>query len=178
MLKRTEKESIVKSLKQDIEGAKAIFFTNLIGVDCNNSVKIRKEIREANGKVVVTRNTLFKQAAQGTIAEKMLAEVKGPSALAFAFEDVPAVAKSLKNAGKEHEVVEFKGGIFDGEEISIDKIKELADLPSRDEMLGTMFATFNAPISAFARVMNQIIEQKESGQGSNTEETQTEEKES
>ncbi len=163
MMKRAEKEAIIAGLKKDIESARAVFLTNLIGVGANDAVAIRKGVREADGKVVVTRNTLFRKAAEGTTVEKLLTELKGPHALAFAFEDAAAVAKCLKEAAEDHDVIEFKGGFLNGEELTKAQVIELASLPSRDEMLGTLLATFNAPISALARVFFAIQEQKESG---------------
>lgn len=163
MLTRDEKSAIIDSLKGDIEKANALFLTNLIGLTSNDGVALRAKIREAGGKVIVTRNTLFAKAAQGTAAEALLSNLKGPQAVAFAFDEAPGVAKALKEAGKEHDVVELRGGVFEGKEISLADVMVLADLPSRDEMLGTLLATFNAPISALARVMYAIQEQKESG---------------
>lgn len=163
MLSRSDKEAIVEGLKANIDKAQGIFLTNLIGVSSNDGVAIRKGIREAKGTISVTRNTLFERAARGTQAEEMLSNLKGPNAVAFAFEDAAAVAKCLKEAGKEHEVVELKGGLLDGKNLSIEEVKALADLPSRDEMLGTLLATFMAPVSSFARVMNEIKMKAEEG---------------
>jgi large subunit ribosomal protein L10 len=163
MMKRAEKEAIIEGLKKDIGEARAIFLTNLIGVASNDAVAIRKGIRDAGGKVIVTRNTLFRMAGEGSAVEGLLKDLKGPHALAFAFDDAAAVAKCLKEAGEDHEVIEFKGGFLNGEELTKAQVIELASLPSRDEMLGTLLATFNAPISALARVLFAIQEQKESG---------------
>ena len=91
----------------------------------------------------------------------MLKDLKGPHAVAFAFEDAPGVAKVLKKAGKDHEVVELKGGILNGETLSLPQVMELADLPSREEMLGTVLATMMAPVSAFARLANSIKDECE-----------------
>ena len=165
MLTKAEKSAIIDGLRANIEKAEAIFLTNLIGIGSNDAVALRKKIREAGGSVVVTRNTLFAKAAEGTVAEDMLKDLKGPQALAFAFNEAPAVAKCLKEAGKDHEVIELRGGIFEGKVISINEAMALADLPSRDEMLGTLLATFNAPISALARVMHAIGEKKAEGGG-------------
>lgn len=162
MLKRSEKDAIITDIKGNIESARAIFLTNLIGISSNDSVDVRAKIREADGKVVITRNTLFRKAATGTVAEAMLADLKGPHAVAFAFEDAAGVAKVLKDAGKSFEQVELKGGILNGEVLSLEDVKALADLPSRDEMLGTLLATFMAPISAFARLTNSIKDECES----------------
>ena len=163
MLNRAEKSAIIEGLKTDINEASAIFLTNVIGVESNDANVLRKTIREAEGKLVVTRNTLFAKASEGTSAEGLLGGLKGPQAVAFAFGEAPAVAKALKEAGKEHEVITLKGGVFEGKELSVEEVMALADLPSRDEMLGTLLATFNAPISALARVMHAIGEKKEEG---------------
>ncbi len=164
MLERSEKEAIIQNLKVDIEKSKAIFLTNLIGISSNDAVKIRKAVRDAKGKMVVTRNTLFKKAAAGTAAESLVANLSGPHALAFAFDDAAAVAKCLKEAGKELELVSLKGGVLDGQPLSKAQAQQLADLPSRDQMLGTLLATFMAPASAFARVLYAIQEKKEKGE--------------
>ena len=140
-----------------------IFLTNLIGVSSNDGVGIRKSVREAQGKIVVTRNTLFKKAGAGTSIEEFVSDLKGPHALAFAFEDAAAVAKALNDASEDHEVVELKAGVLNGEVLSKEQLVQLANLPSREEMLGTLLATMNAPISAFARVLNSIKENKENG---------------
>ena len=86
-----------------------------------------------------------------------------PEAVAFAFGDAPGVAKALKECGKEFELVELRGGLLDGKALSAAEVNVIADLPSRDEMLGTLLATFNAPISALARVFNAIKDSKEAG---------------
>lgn len=163
MLSKAEKSEKIAQLKEEISNAQGVFLTNLIGISSNDAVALRKNIREVNGKVVVTRNTLFRKAAEGTAAENLLSNLKGPHALAFAFDDAAAVAKCLKNASKEHEQVSLLAGVLDGNELSVEEVTQLADLPSRDEMLGTLLATFNAPISALARVLNSIKEQKEEG---------------
>lgn len=163
MLKRADKEALVDGLRKDISEARGVFLTNMIGIPSNDSVSIRKQVRESQGKVVVAKNTLLKRAAEGTSFEKVFENLKGPHALAFAFEDAPGVAKVLKKAAKDHEVIEFKGGMLGGEELTVAQINELADLPSREEMLGTLLATFQAPVSAFARVLNAIKDKKEEG---------------
>lgn len=164
MLNRSEKEAIIQDLAKDIGRAKAIFLTNLIGIKSNEAVSVRKAVRDSNGKMVVTRNTLFKKAAAGTPAEALVANLSGPHALAFAFDDPAAVAKSLKEAGASLELVELKGGVLDGQILTKAQVKQLADLPSRDQMLGTLLATFLAPVSAFARVLYAIQEKKEKGE--------------
>ena len=163
MLTRAQKDGIISGLKKDLENAKALFLTDLIGVSANDSVAIRKSVRNAEGKMVVTKNTFFRIAGEGTPYQDLLKDLKGTNAIALAFNEAPAVAKVIYDASKDLEPVEIRGGLLDGKEISSEEIQALAKLPSRDEMLGTLLATFNAPISAFVRTMEQIRLKKEEG---------------
>lgn len=174
MLNRAQKGELVDQLKTKIDQSNAIFLTNLIGLSANDAVALRKSVREVDGTISVTRNSLFELAAKGTSAEEMLAGLKGPHAVAFAYEDAAAVAKCLKKAGDEHEnVVELKAGLLDGKLLSKEELVQLANLPGKDQMLATLLATFNAPIGAFARVLEAIREQKESGAEPAAEATET-----
>ncbi len=161
MMTRAEKDVVVSGIKQQIEKSQAVFLTNLVGIPSVDSVRIRKNVREAKGHMVITRNTLFARAAKGTFAEGLLADLKGSSAVAFAYEDAAAVAKIINDAsGEFSEIVTIKGGMLGTQKLSKAEVVALEKLPSRDHMLGTLLATFNAPVSAFARVLFAINEQK------------------
>jgi large subunit ribosomal protein L10 len=161
MMTRAEKDVLIKGLKEKIEASKALFLTNMIGIDANSAVDIRKNVRDANGTIVVTKNALFAQASAGTHAEALLTGLKGTNAVAFAFEDAPGVAKAIYDASKELELVTLGSGYLGTDLLESDQVIALAKLPSRDEMLGTLLATFNAPVSAFARLMNSIKDECE-----------------
>ena len=172
MLTRVRKEELVNGLKERIDKSNAVFLTNLIGLSSNDAVALRKQLREVNGAISVSRNKLFKKASVGTPCEGMLSDLKGSHAIAFAFDDAAAVAKCLKEAGENFEdVVNLKAGILRGSELSKAELIQLANLPSRDQMLATLLATFNAPISALARVLYAIQENKEAGEPVETKET-------
>lgn len=162
MMTRAEKDAVVSSVRAQIEKSQAVFLTNLVGIPSVDSVRIRKNVRDAKGHMVITRNTLFARAAKGTYAESLLSDLKGSSAVAFAYEDAPGVAKIINEATSEFEgIVTLKGGMLGNQKLSKADVVALAKLPSRDQMLGTLLATFNAPVSAFARVLFAIQEQKQ-----------------
>lgn len=164
MMTRAEKDAVVSSIKEKIEKSQAVFLTNLVGIPSVDSVRIRKNVRDAKGHMVITRNTLFARAAKGTFAEGLLADLKGSSAVAFAYEDAAAVAKIVNDASGEFEnIVTIRGGQLGEQKLSKADVVALAKLPSRPQMLGTLLATFNAPVSAFARVLFAIQEQKQGG---------------
>ena len=161
MITRESKSAVIKDLKEKIENSRALFITNVIGMEANQAVELRKKVREANGAIVVTRNTLFGKAAEGTYAEELLKGLKGTNAVAFAFEDAPGVAKAIFETNKELEIVTLGKGYLNQELLEEKDVAALAKLPSRDEMLGTLLATFIAPVSAFARLMNSIKDEIE-----------------
>ena len=164
MMTRAEKDAVVSSVKEKIEKSQAVFLTNLVGIPSVDSVRIRKNVRDAKGHMVVTRNTLFARAAKGTFAEGLLADLKGTSCVAFAYDDAAAVAKVVNDAsGEFSEIVTIRGGQLGTQKLTKADVVALAKLPSRNEMLGTLLATFNAPVSAFARVLFAIQEQKGGG---------------
>jgi large subunit ribosomal protein L10 len=161
MMTRAEKDTVIASLKEKIESANGLFLTNMIGISANDSVELRKKVRDSKGTIVVTKNSLFGKAAQGTYAEELLTGLKGTNAVAFAFEDAPGVAKAIFETSKELEQVKVGDGFLKQKPIPAAEVEALAKLPSRDEMLGTLLATFMAPISAFARLTNSIKDECE-----------------
>jgi len=162
MMTRAEKDTVVSSVREKIEKSQAVFLTNLVGIPSVDSVRIRKNVRDAKGHVVIARNTLLARAAKGTYVESLLSDLKGSTAIAFAYEDAPGVAKIINDATTEFDgIVTIRGGMLGTQKLSKADVIALAKLPSRDQMLGTLLATFNAPVSAFARVLFAIQEQKE-----------------
>ena len=161
MLGRNQKSEIIKKLRKDIEASKAIFLTNLVGISANNAVRIRREIRNVEGKIVITRNTLFEQAAKGTSSEGILKNLKGANAVVFAFNDAAAVASVLGKANADLELVTLNGGLLGDKLLSMAEVKILSKLPSRDLMLSAVLATMQAPVSAFVRVLDLIRDKKE-----------------
>ncbi len=154
-------------MRSELKKAKAVFLTNLIGIAATDAARVRKGVREANGKLIINRNKLIEKAAQGTASEALLKNLKGPNAVALVFDDnAPGVAKALHQAGTELEPVTLKAGILDGKLLTKQDVETLAKLPSRDQMLATLLATFNAPVSAFVRVLDAIRTQKDSGTAS------------
>jgi large subunit ribosomal protein L10 len=165
MLDRAKKAEVINELKSGFESANAVFLTNLIGLTSNDAVELRKNLRDADAKISVTRNSLFEKASVGTVCEQMMKDLKGPHAVAFAKGDVAAVAKALKEAGEKFEsIVSLKAGILKGQALTSDELVQLATLPGKDQMVATLLATFNAPVSAFVRVINAIGESKDSGE--------------
>ena len=162
MITRNLKNETIQKIRSEIEKSAAIYLTNVVGIKANDAVTLRRKVRVAEGNLIVARNTLLKKAAEGTALGPIVSDLQGPHALAFAYKDAPAVAKVLFDFSKDNELVSLQSGILGTQILDQKDVSALAKLPSRDQMLGTLLATFIAPVSAFARVLHAIKEKKES----------------
>lgn len=147
--------------------------TSYRGSSVNSINKLRGQMHSQNVKFVVAKKTLMRIAAKSAGYEEIPAEVlDGPIALAFSLDDEVSAAKLIKEAGKELETLELMGGFMGGKVLSKAEAKQLADLPSFEELMAKFVGTINAPVSRFhgvlhgtlrnfAGVINAIKEEKE-----------------
>ena len=122
---------------------------------------MRKKLREADVDYTVYKNTLVKRAIAGTKYEALSEVLEGPSGLAFSYNDATAPARILNESIKEFKMMEFKGGVVEGEVYSKEDIQAIASIPSREVLISKFMGSIQSPIANFARVVSQIAEQKE-----------------
>ena len=161
MMTRQQKENVVQNIQSDIQKAVALFYTDIIGIKSNDANALRRGLRNVGGKVVVTKNTLFAKAAKGTYVEESTKDLKGSTAMVFAFEDPAAVAKCFKKFKETQESVSLRNGFLEKKALNMAQIKDLADLPAKDQMLATLLAAFMAPVSSFVRILDEIRKEKD-----------------
>jgi len=152
-LNRTGKEQIVAELAQKLSASKAAFLADYRGLTVEQINKLRGELRGAEVEYRVVKNTLLRMASKGTLAECLDGLLEGPTAIAIAGADPVAPAKILAEFAKTSGKLELKGGALDGKLLSIADIKALAELPSREVLLGKMLGSLNAPVSNFVGVL-------------------------
>ena len=154
---RPEKAAKVAELKELLKAAKGIVFVNYSGLTVAEDTKLRSAMREAGVKYSVAKNTFIRIAAKEVGIEGLEAILEHNTAVAVSNEDPVAVAKLLSDFAKDHKALELKGGILDGKLISVDEVKALAALPSREELLAKMLGSMQAPISGLANVLQGTI---------------------
>ncbi len=158
MMNRQEKKTLVDSIAQDFKGSKASFVVNMQGLTVENVQKLRNDLYGKQGRIKVAKNTLLKRATDGLEGiENLQPLFKGQIAVVFADEDAPSIAKVLVNAMKEFEKLTLHGGTLEANVISVDKIKFLASLPSKEVMLSVLLGTLQAPIASYVRILNQLV---------------------
>lgn len=161
---RPEKETAVAELKEKLGRAKSLVLVNNKGLTVAQATKLRKKAREAGVEYRVAKNTLMRIAAQGSELsgmEGLFPLLEGPTVFAFGYEDPVAPAKVLSDFIKEGKLttLEIKGGWLEGRALDTADIKALAELPSRDVLLGRVVGGMQGPMYGFAGVLAGVMRQ-------------------
>jgi len=154
-MKRPEKERLVAELKQKLDGAKALYYTDFTGLNVKRMTDLRRRLRKANVEYVVIKNTLALRAVNesGLVSTKL----KGQTGLVIA-KDAVAAAKVLADFAKENDArPAVKGGLLEGKTLDVDQVKKLASMPSREQMLADLGAGLQSPLAAFAGALNGLF---------------------
>ena len=152
------KKAEVAAIAERLQGACAGVIVDYKGINVADDTVLRKELREAGVEYTVTKNTMIELAIKGTELEGLSDCLAGTTALATSKDDYVAAARILAKFANTHKDFTIKSGFLDNEVISLDKIDSLAKLPSREVLLATVCNAFNAPISAFARAVQAIVD--------------------
>ena len=152
------KKAEVAAISERLQNACAGVIVDYRGINVADDTVLRKELREAGVEYTVTKNTMIELAIKGTELEGLSECLEGTTALATSKDDYVAAARILCKYASTHENFNVKSGFLDNEVISLEKIDSLAKLPSRDILLATVCNAFNAPISAFARAVQAIVD--------------------
>lgn len=152
------KKQQVADLKVRLNESIAGVVVDYKGISVEDDTKLRKELREAGVEYTVVKNTLLKRAVEGTALEGMNDVFEGTTAIATSKDDYVAAARILNKYAEAGKSFAIKSGYLDDEVISLEKIDSLAKLPSREILLATVLNAFNAPIAAFARAVQAIVD--------------------
>lgn len=153
-----QKKQQVADLSEKLNNAVAGVIVDYKGTTVADDTVLRADLRKAGVDYAVVKNTLLTLAIKGTPLEGLTSVLEGTTALAVSNEDCVASAKILSEFANKHESFTIKGGFLEGEIISLDKIDSLAKLPSREVLLATVAAAFQAPMASFARAVKAVAE--------------------
>ncbi len=150
---RVQKNESLSELKELFKAGKSIMFADYQGMTVAKMTTLRKQLTGAKVDYVIAKKTLLGIAAKEAGYQVDFSKVPGMIGAAFAHEDEMAPAKIIGDAGKDAPI-KLVGGIFDGKAIDAAYAITLAKLPSKLALLGQLLSVFNAPSSAFVRVLN------------------------
>ena len=154
-MNQEQKAERIARLGERFKRAKVAVLTEYRGLSAGQLDRLRREIREANGGYEVAKNTLARRVLGDGSPKELVALLVGPTAVVFGYQDPVAVAKIVVRFASEHEALTIKGGLVDGEFLSPKAVKELSELPGREELYARLLATLQAPAARLLRTLNE-----------------------
>ena len=169
-----KKIELVESLSKKIKSSSALYFTKYTGMNVEQAGNLRKSFTDNSVEFLVSKNTLIKIATEQAGLDKNLFNefLSGQIAIAYASNDPTAPARIIKDFSKDNECLEVVGLFFDGQLYSPEKYKEIANLPSKEELLTKFVVALNYPMTSVlyslkatmnnvVNVLNNLKEQKD-----------------
>jgi large subunit ribosomal protein L10 len=156
MKKRSEKQADLDKLKLELAKVSTVILTTFQGITVEDDTKLRRAVQAAGGKYQVVKNTLAERAGSGTSAEGLLKNLKGTNSIAYTNTDPVALAKALTKVAKDVPAFQFRAGVVEGRVINIAEIQQLANLPSKEELISKIMFLLNAPAQRIAVALNAL----------------------
>ena len=153
-MNRAQKEQLVEKMRDEFGQAKSIIMANHAGIGVNTVNELRSEFRANGVHYHVIKNTLAKLAVADSDLADLAEAFRGPTAVAYSFEDAVAPAKVLSEFAEDHEEIEVKGGFLDGKMIDTAGVEQLAKMPTKDELRAKLLRTFTAAPTNFVQLLN------------------------
>ncbi len=150
---KVQKREIVAQYGEWLARSEAFVVTEYTGLTMKDMDALRSKIREAGGEFHVVKNTLVKLALKDADVDIEEEHFLGSTAIGFAFEDPPALAKAITDFAKDSNFVKVKVGYLDKQMMSAAEVKALADLPPLPVMRATLLGTLLAPASQLVRTL-------------------------
>ena len=153
---RAQKEQTVNDLADKLSRSQLVVVTDYRGLSVTEMSVLRGRLRQAGAEYQVAKNTLTRFAAKQAGLADLVDDLIGPSAIAFGYEDPAALAKSFQEylrAARTSPLV-IKGGILGDRRVTADEIGRIADLPSREVVLGQTLGAVVAPLTSFLMVVS------------------------
>ena len=144
----------VQNLSQKLKDAKTLVLADYRGLSVGQMTDLRGKVKQVGGEVEVVKNRLLKIAAKEAKVEIDDQILTGPTAVIWAWEDQIQPLKALDTFAKENDLPKAKFGLFEGKIISIEKIKELANLPSQDELRAKLVGALHSPTYGLVNSLN------------------------
>jgi len=153
---RADKEEELQLIEAAFKGSDSAILVDYKGMNVPQVTELRRQLRSVKAQYKVVKNTLAERAGTGTPTEKLLKDLKGTNSIAYSEHDPVALAKALTKIAKDVPAFQFKAGLVEGRVISIAEIQQLANLPSKEELLSKVMFLLNAPAQRIAMALNAL----------------------
>ena len=150
-----QKQAMVSEVAAKLQGAQTVIVAEYRGLNVERVTQLRSKARKSGVYLRVLKNTLARRAIKGTPFEKLSEQMVGPLMYGIS-QDPVAGAKVLSEFAKENELFVIKAGAMPNAVMSVQDIKALAQLPSREELIATLLGTLQAPMTKLVRTLNEV----------------------
>ena len=156
-----QKKQVVEEIADKLKASVSTVIVDYRGLNVAEVTELRKQLREAGVEYKVYKNSMARRAAEEAGLAELNEQLVGPNAIAFSTVDVVAPAKILNDFAKDHDALEIKAGVIEGNVATVEEIKALASLPSREGLLSMLLSVLQAPMRNFALATKAVADQKE-----------------
>jgi large subunit ribosomal protein L10 len=153
MKKKAEKKEKAEQLRSQLANVSTVILSTFQGITVEQDTQLRRAVEAAGGHYEVVKNTVAERAAAGTPTEGLLKDLKGTNSIAYTATDPVSLAKILTKVAKDVPAFQFRAGWVEGRVISIQEIGQLAQLPSKEELISKIMFLLNAPAQRIATAM-------------------------
>ena len=158
-MKREQKAVVIEEVATQIKESGAVFAVDYRGISVPQAADLRSKLDDAGARFRVVKNTLTDLAADKAGAESLKEVLEGPTAFTFVRPDgdVALAAKALAQFKREHDVLGFKGGVMNGEPLTVEQLMSLSRLPAREVLHAQLVGVVASPITGLVRGLNALI---------------------
>jgi large subunit ribosomal protein L10 len=160
MAKLDKKSETVAEIKDRVTRAKSLILVETKGLTVDKDTALRKILRELGVDYKVYKNTLVNIAVKDTEYSALSPYLKGANVFAFSYEDPTLAARVIAKNLKDLQNIEFRAGVIDSVFYDGEGVKQIAEIPSREELISKLLGSIKSPLSKFARLINAIAESK------------------
>ncbi|MCL1790283.1 MAG: 50S ribosomal protein L10 [Peptococcaceae bacterium] len=146
------KQRVVEDIKTRFQNAKGVVLADYRGLTVAEVTELRAKLRAAQVEYKVLKNTMVTRAVRDLGFDGLVPDLKGPTAIAFSADPVAPAKLLVEFAGK-HKQLKIKAGVVEGNVIPVKDVLALAELPSREQLLGKVAGLIQAPLSRWANCM-------------------------
>ncbi len=158
---QSDKVYTVQNLVEKLKQAKAVVLADYHGLKVSQMAELRQNIKKTGGEFEVVKNTLLNRAAEESKVKIDSEALQGPTVVLWAYKDQISPLKVLVDFAKANELPKIKFGLLDQTVTPIEKIKQLANLPSKEELKAKLIGTLQSPLyglnNALSWNMRQLI---------------------
>lgn len=156
-----QKQQVVSEIATKLRESQTTVLVDYRGLNVAQVTELRKQLREAGVEFKVYKNKLAKRATAEVELTELDEQLVGPTAIAFSVNDAIAPAKIINDFAKKNDALEIKAGVLEGRVVTVEEVKALAELPSREGLLSMLLSVLQAPIRNFALATKAVADQKE-----------------